>query len=254
MGLHVEALHFRYPSGVAAIRDLSLHLPPGESLGLVGANGAGKSTLLWLLTGLLLPEKGRIVLQEATGHRLSTPLRHSVGLVFQDADDQLFMPTVLEEVTFAPLNRGYAPEEAMQIAEASLTRVAAWHLRDRAPFQLSGGEKRRVSLAAVLAGEPEILLLDEPGTGLDPRGRRALMTLVAGLPQTRLLASHDLEMILALCPRSIVMDEGKIVAEGVTKELLQDERLMERTGLETPRRLLACPRCGYRTSYHPGSG
>ncbi|MBF0426444.1 MAG: ABC transporter ATP-binding protein [Magnetococcales bacterium] len=232
--LHADHLTYGYPgSSAMTIHDLSLHLAAGTSVGLIGANGAGKSTLLWLLTGLLTPQTGRVWLQEADGSTRTGPLRQAVGLLFQDADDQLFMPTVLEDVAFAPQNKGMSVMMARDLAAMHLERVGAWHLRDRAPFTLSGGEKRRVALAAVLAGEPEILLLDEPSSGLDPRGRRLFMALVADLTQSCLLASHDLGMVRALCSRVIVMHGGVVLASGETERLLGDDGLMQVAGLES---------------------
>ena len=217
---------------------MSLALKPGECVGLVGPNGAGKSTLLWHLNGLL-PEtfdgepsvfiQGRPVVKDSLPE-----IRRKVGLLFQDPNDQLFCPTVCEDVAFGPQQLGLNEAQVQQRTGAALARVEMSGFEQRAPHHLSHGQKRRVCLAGVLACEPAILVLDEPSHGLDPRGRRELMQLLRDIPITRLIATHDLELVVQLCDRVIVLDEGQIVADGPTAELLSDEELMLRHDLECP--------------------
>lgn len=243
--MEIAALRYRYPQGPLALDGVSAHIGHGESVALVGANGAGKSTLLQHLVGLLLPEQGSLTIGETPvvpgtlGH-----IRRSVGLLFQDPDDQLFMPTVLEDVAFGPLNQGIPAEQSRALALRCLEQVDAVGLGERAPYQLSGGEKRRVALAAVLANDPAILVLDEPSAGLDPYSRRQLIQLLDGFEHTKLIASHDLELVLELCPRTIMLDSGKVAADGPTAQLLGDEALLRRCRLERPASLSPCPTCG----------
>ncbi|HPA19153.1 MAG TPA: ABC transporter ATP-binding protein [Verrucomicrobiae bacterium] len=226
---------FTYPDGTEALRGVSFRIGHGESVAIVGANGAGKSTLLQHLNGYLAPTRGdvRIGGQAFTRERIAE-IRRSVGVVFQDPDDQLFMPTVFDDVAFGPLNLGVPPEEAERRAVASLDRVGMAHLRERPPHKLSAGEKRAVAIATVLALSPDVLVMDEPSSNLDPRGRRRLIELLATFEHTKIIASHDLELVVELCPRVIVLDGGLIVADGPTERLLSDEPLMLAHGLERP--------------------
>ena len=205
-------------------------------MGLVGPNGAGKTTLFLCLTGVLSPRSGKV---RVCGLDVRDPaqrrkLPEKVGIVFQNSDDQLFSTTVLDDVAFGPLNFGLEPSEARRRAEEALVQVGMAGQGRRIPFHLSGGEKRRVALAGVLAMRPEVLLLDEPSMFLDPRGRRELIALLNGLGGTKLIASHDLEMILATCRRVLVLDAGKITADGDASAVLADTSLMESHGLEVP--------------------
>lgn len=241
----VEALGHTYPDGTVALHDVSFEVTHGEAVAIVGANGAGKSTLLLHLNGILLPGRGRVVVGDLPVMRQTLPhIRRTVGTVFQDPDDQLFMPTVFDDVAFGPLNLGMPDDECRQRVRACLEQVGAWHLRDRPPHRLSGGEKRRVAVAAVLAMSPDILLLDEPTSGLDPRGRRQVIEMLRGFSHTRIVVTHDLTLALDVCARTIVLDGGGVVADGPTPAILRDSALLESCGLETPAALLPCPRCG----------
>jgi cobalt transport protein ATP-binding subunit len=232
--IRVERLSYRYPDGQPALRDVSLCVPAGRMLGVLGPNGAGKSTLLLHLNGLLRG-KGEIRLGElALTDRTLGEFRRRVGLVFQDPDDQLFMPTVYEDVAFGPRNQGLAPEEVRACVEEALATAGIPDLGARPPHHLSLGQKKRAALATVLAMRSEVLVLDEPTSGLDPRGRRELGAFLAALPQTRLMATHDLEFALSLCDRIVILDGGEVLAEGPAPELLADAELMERAGLEVP--------------------
>ena len=227
-----DNLHYRYTPEREVLRGVTLRLDHGEKVALVGANGAGKSTLMLHANGLLTPSQGRVVVgdMELTAKTLKT-IRQSVGLVFQNPDDQLFMPTVEEDVGFGPANMRLAHEEIAERTERALRAVGALDLRQRSPQQLSGGEKRRVAIATVLAMEPSILIMDEPSAGLDPRARRQMIDLVASFGHTALIATHDLDMAQALCPRTVIMVAGQVAADGQTDQILGDSALLERCGL-----------------------
>jgi cobalt/nickel transport system ATP-binding protein len=202
---------------------------------LVGANGAGKSTLLLHTNGLLMPSQGEVVMGGITLTRRTLPLvRQSVGLVFQDSDNQLFMPTVEEDVAFGPANMRLEPEEIRRRVTEALDAVGALDLREASPFRLSGGQKKRVAIATVLAMEPSVLVMDEPTSNLDPRARRQIIDLIRHFSHTTLVATHDMEMVLDLCDRTIVMKEGRIVADGSTRHVFGDLALLEECGLEQP--------------------
>jgi len=206
---------------------------------LVGPNGAGKTTLFLRLCGVLPGRPGEASVNglDPADPAQRKRLPQTVGVVFQNPDDQLFSPTVLEDVAFGPLNLGATPDEARARAGEALRAVGMADAADRVPFQLSGGEKRRAALAGVLAMRPAVLLLDEPSMFLDPRGRRELIGVIRGLPGTKLIATHDLELVLDTCPRVLVLDAGKLAADGPAEKLLADAELMERHGLEVPYRL-----------------
>lgn len=236
--MEVRDLTFRYSDGTDALRGVSFAVAPGECVGLIGPNGAGKSTLLLHLNGLL-PE--RIAGESAvyvSGERLTAgnlpAIRRQVGLLFQDPNDQLFCPTVFEDVAFGPQQFGLSQEEVGRRVGESLSRVGLQGFEKRAPHHLSGGEKRRVCLAGVLACDPSILVLDEPTGDLDPYSRRELKELLRQIPITKLIATHDLELVVELCSRVLVLDAGTIVAEGPTVPLLSDEELMLQHRLERP--------------------
>ncbi len=242
----VDALRYVYPDGTPALDGVSFSIHHGEAVGLVGANGAGKSTLLHQLAGVLLPTSGRARVGDLPVTEKTLPhVRRALGLVFQDPDDQLFMPTVADDVAFGPMNLGLAPEEVEQHVVAALERVGAAHLRRRPPHRLSGGEKRAVAIAAVLAMSPDVLVMDEPSSNLDPAARRLLIAQLRAFEHTRIVASHDLDLVLDVCSRTIVLAGGKIAADGPTAEVLADDALLERCRLERPLRLQGCPRCGH---------
>lgn len=233
--LRFDDVHYRYPNGYEALCGVSFRITHGEKVALVGANGAGKSTLLLHTNGLLMPSQGGVVLGGIALTRRTLPLvRQSVGLVFQDSDNQLFMPTVEEDVAFGPSNMRLEPEEIRRRVTEALDAVGALDLRGESPFRLSGGQKKRVAIATVLAMEPSVFVMDEPTSNLDPRARRQIIDLIRRFSHTTLIATHDMEMVLDLCDRTIVMKEGRIVADGSTRHVFGDLALLEECGLEQP--------------------
>ena len=233
--LRFDDVHYRYPNGYEALCGVSFRITHGEKVALVGANGAGKSTLLLHTNGLLIPSQGEVVMGGIKLTRRTLPLvRQSVGLVFQGSDNQLFMPTVEEDVAFGPSNMRLEPEEIRRRVTEALDAVGALHLRGASPFRLSGGQKKRVAIATVLAMEPSVLVMDEPTSNLDPRARRQIIDLIRRFSHTTLIATHDMEMVLDLCDRTIVMKEGRIVADGSTRHVFGDLALLEECGLEQP--------------------
>ncbi len=236
--LETRGLRFDYPGGRQVLAGVSLHVHAGERVGLVGPNGAGKSTLLLLLAGALVPTGGEVLLDERpVGAARLDELRRRVGLVFQHADDMLFTTAVEDDVAFGPRHLGLPPDEVERRVHDALAAVGALDLRARVPHQLSAGEKRAAAIAAALAARPDVVLLDEPTSDLDPRGRRALLGLLRDLGRTLFVASHDLELVLALCTRVLVLDGGAIVADGPPARVLADEPLMLAHGLERPHSL-----------------
>ena len=236
--LEISQLNYRYHDGTEALRNVSFTLLPGECVGLLGPNGSGKSTLLLHLNGIL-PEKNRtpgavkVLSQPITPDNLAD-IRRQVGLVFQDPDDQLFCPTVAEDVAFGPQQLGLEAAEVARRVQMALAQVGLPGFGQRTTHHLSHGEKRRVCLAGVLACAPAILVLDEPTSDLDPRGRREFKALLRQIPATKLIATHDLELVVELCSRVIVLDGGEVVADGPTYDLLGNEELMLAHGLERP--------------------
>lgn len=233
--VELRALSHAYPDGTPALRGIDLRVAAGEALAVVGANGAGKSTLLLHLNGLLPAGSGSVRIEGIELTRATLPaVRRRVGYVFQDAEDQLFMPTVQDDVAFGPLNLGLDGAEVQRRVQAALAAVGAGALAARATHRLSGGEKRAVAIAGVLAMDPAILVLDEPSAGLDPAGRRRLIELLRGLPQTRIVATHDLDLVLDLCPRVLVLHAGRVAADGAPEQVFADAELLQRCGLEPP--------------------
>ena len=233
--LRFDDVRYRYPNGYEALCGVSFCITHGEKVALVGANGAGKSTLLLHTNGLLIPSQGEVVMGGIKLTRRTLPLvRQSVGLVFQDSDNQLFMPTVEEDVAFGPSNMRLEPEEIRRRVTEALDAVGALHLRGASPFRLSGGQKKRVAIATVLSMEPSVLVMDEPTSNLDPRARRQIIDLIRRFGHTTLIATHDMEMVLDLCDRTIVMKQGRIVADGSTRHVFGDLALLEECGLEQP--------------------
>jgi cobalt/nickel transport system ATP-binding protein len=243
--LELRDLHYSYPDGFQAINGLSFSIRQGESVGIIGANGAGKSTLLMLLMGILFPSRGEIRLEEMPVTKKTLPkLREKLGMVFQDPDDQLFMTTVYDDVAFGPRNYKLDEEEVKLRVERALEMVGILHLQDRAPFKLSEGQKRAAAIASVLSMQPDILVMDEPTAALDPKSRRRLMKLLQNIGQTKIITSHDLDMVFELCERTIVLKNGVIAADGLTSEILTNAELMETCGLELPLAFQDCPLCG----------
>lgn len=243
--VEADGLRHVWPDGTVALDGVSFRITHGEAVGIVGANGAGKSTLLLHLGGALVPREGRVRVGDVpvTKTTLET-IRRAVGTVFQDPDDQLFLPTVRDDVAFGPLNLGLPPADVEERVTSALDAVDAVPLAPRAPWRLSGGEKRRVAIATVLAMSPDVLVLDEPSSGLDPRSRREVIGLLRAFRHTRIVATHDLDLVLDVCERTIFLDRGKVAADGPTARLLADEELLARCRLEKPLSLRPCPRCG----------
>jgi cobalt/nickel transport system ATP-binding protein len=229
-------LSYAYPEGARALDGVTFRVAAGESVGLVGPNGAGKTSLFLCLSGVLAAQGGtlRVAGLDLRDGAQRRQLPAHVGIVFQNSDDQLFNATVFDDVAFGPLNLGLPPDEVRRRVAEALERVGITGQEQRVPFHLSGGEKRRVALAGVLAMRPSILLLDEPSMYLDPRGRRELIALISTLGGTQMIASHDLEMILRTCERTLLLDHGKLIADGPTRTLLANAPLMEEHGLEVP--------------------
>lgn len=239
--IQATELRFGYGDGEDALKGVSFTVAEGECVGIVGPNGAGKSTLLLHLNGIIPDPPENPPAVWVTGRPITRQnlheIRREVGLLFQDPDDQLFCPTVFEDVAFGPIQFGLPASELDSLVRESLARVRLTGFEKRSPHHLSLGEKRRVCLAGLLACRPSILVLDEPTSNLDPRGRRELTELLKTMPATRIIASHDLDMIVALCARVVVLDQGAVVAVGPTAEILGDEELMVAHGLEKPHSL-----------------
>ena len=233
--LLVEDVAFAYPDGHQALFGVDLRIEPGERVALLGPNGAGKTTLVLHLNGILRPGRGAISVAGLPVTKANLrEIRSRVGIVFQDPDDQLFMPTVGEDVAFGPRNLGLPEEEVAARVAAALEQVGMTGYADRPPHHLSFGQRRRVAVATVLSMHPEVLVLDEPSSNLDPAGRRELAEVLEALPVTLLMVTHDLPYAMQLCPRSVVLDGGAVVADGRTRDLLADQELLAAHRLELP--------------------
>lgn len=233
--VEVRDLSFAYPDGTQALKGVSFRIEHGEAVAIVGGNGAGKSTLLLHLNGYLPTVRGEVRIGDTIVTRATAVLaRRAVGMVFQDPDDQLFMPTVAEDVAFGPLNTGLPPDQVESRVASALERVGMTQVRGRPPYRLSAGEKRAVAIATVLAMSPDILVMDEPSANLDPRARRRLIGLLRSFEHTKIIATHDLELVVEVCSRVIVLDGGQVIADGPAKDVLADEALMLAHGLERP--------------------
>jgi cobalt transport protein ATP-binding subunit len=231
----VKGLSFAYPDGRVALRDVSLVIHPCEKVALVGPNGAGKSTLILHLNGLLTGSNGRVRVcdLDVTKENLRR-VRAMVGLVFQSPDDQLFSPRVYDDVAFGPIYQGLPPESVDDRVGEALAAVHMEAYAGRVSHHLSMGEKKRIAIATVLSMQPEVLVLDEPTAGLDPRARRSLINLLRELPLTMLVSTHDMLLVRELFPRMVILDEGRVVADGPTESLMADAELLEAHGLEKP--------------------
>ena len=230
--ISIENLKYTYHDGTPALKGVSLDISRGESVGLIGPNGAGKTTLLLHLNGILMSKNGivKILGMEARKENIKA-IRKDVGLVFQDPDDQLFMPTVFDDVAFGPINMDCAEGEVRERVAKALKWVHMEDCEQRSPQHLSIGEKRRIAVATILSMSPEILVIDEPTANLDPRAKWELAKLLKGFPMTKIVASHDLDIITVLCGRTIVLDGGKIVADDATPSIMSNTALLERHGL-----------------------
>ncbi len=233
--LDVQGLAYRYPDGHQALFGVDLTVQPGERVALLGPNGAGKTTLVLHLNGILSGGLGSVTVDGLAVEKANVrEVRRRVGIIFQDPDDQLFMPTVRQDVAFGPANLGVKGAELSERVERALAAVDMEDFADRPPHHLSFGQRRRVAVATVLAMEPTILVLDEPSSNLDPAARREFAEVVQRLALTTLMVTHDLPYALELCPRSVIMNEGRIVADGPTRDILADDALMKANRLELP--------------------
>lgn len=242
--VEVKNLKYTYPDTTPALEDVSFRIQHGESVAIVGANGAGKSTLLLHLNGYMTPTEGQVRIGDfpLTKDTLQD-VRRTVGMVFQDPDDQLFMSTVYDDVAFGPLNLGLPLEEIHTRVLQALDTVGMTELKDRPPHRLSAGQKRRVAIATVLSMGPDILVMDEPTSGLDPQARRQLIAMLKDFKHSKIIATHDLDMVLDLCERTIIIHNGRIKADGPTLDIFKNEKILLESHLEKPLRLQACPIC-----------
>ena len=233
--IEFQNVDFSYEKDRKVLHDMSFSIGRGESVGLIGANGAGKSTIMKLLLGLLGPDSGKVLIDgiEVKKDTLGD-IRAKLGFVLQNSDNQMFMPTVYEDMIFGPLNYGLSREEVDRRVDEVLGRLGLEYLKNRYNHKISGGEKRMAAIATILAMEPEAILMDEPTSALDPYNRRIVINTIKGLPQTRLIASHDLDMILDTCDRVILISGGRIAADGPVREILTDRELLEANRMELP--------------------
>ena len=242
--VEVRNLHFSYPDGHEALKDISFTIFHGESVGIIGVNGAGKSTILMLLMGILFPDSGEVLIGDVHLTKKTLPMiRQRVGMVFQNPDDQLFMTNIYDDVAFGPRNYKLDEKEVESRVMGALELVGISELKNRAPFRLSGGEKRAASIACVLSMQPDVLIMDEPTSALDPKARRRVISLLNSFTHTKIITSHDLDLVLETCQRVIVVKNGKITADGATNEILTNSELLDSCGLELPLSIQDCPIC-----------
>lgn len=239
--IEIKNLSYSYPDGTPALKSIDLNVSEGDTLGIVGPNGAGKSTLLLHLNGILKANGNIKVLGSELNEKNLKPIRSKVGMVFQDPDNQLFMPTVFEDVAFGPLNMGFSKDEVKAVVRKALEKVDMLDAIGRISHHLSFGEKKRIAIATVLSMNPEILVLDEPTSNLDPKHRRELMKFLKDLDITKIIATHDLEMVLDICSRVVLIDNGAVIASGDTAEILSNKTLLESHSLEVPLSILYSP-------------
>lgn len=237
--IEVDNIHYKYPDGYRAIKDVSFYVREGEKLGIIGANGAGKSTMLKLLTGILIAENGRIIVNDILLNKKNLKeIRRKVGFVFQESDNQLFMNTVYNDIAFG-LRSGKLDEENINLKiDKILEEIKIERLRNKQIYKLSGGEKKVVAIAGIIVMNPEIILMDEVTASLDPKSRRTVINLITDLKETIVIASHDLDMILDVCDRVLVFSNGEIIQEGSSYSILSNEKIMEESNLELPLSLI----------------
>lgn len=233
--IELKNVMFHYPDGTPALNGVSFRILHGESVGIVGPNGAGKTTLIMQLNGQMLPSSGDVLIGEVPLTKSTRQeVRRKVGVVFQNPDEQLFMPTVYDDVAFGPVNLGLSGDAVRERVMGSLREVGFEHLAQRPPHRLSGGQKKAVAIAGVIAMDPAILVMDEPSANLDPKSRRHLIGILNTFKHTKIIASHDLDLILDVCERCVVLNNGIIHADGASRDILFDEDLMRRNDLELP--------------------
>jgi cobalt/nickel transport system ATP-binding protein len=233
--IEFKDVFFHYPDGTEALKGVTFRITHGESVGIVGANGSGKSTLIQHMNGCLLPTKGTVTIGDlALTAKTRKEIRKKVGIIFQNPDDQLFMPTVFDDVAFGPLNLGLDEVHVRGRVDKALAMVNGLALRDKPPHHLSGGQKSSVAIASVISMEPDILALDEPAANLDPRSRRSLIVFLKTFTHSKMIASHDLDLILDVCERCLVIGNGTVVADGPSAVILSNRELLEANSLELP--------------------
>lgn len=239
--ISVRNLSFTYPDGTHALRDISFTISDFESVGIIGANGAGKSTLINHLNGFFLPQVGEISVSNIHLTKKNLELiRKKVGIVFQNPDDQLFTSRIYDDIAFGPENLGLHESEIEKIVEQQLRDLHLWELRDKPPSHLSHGQKRFCAIASILVMNPEIIIMDEPSSDLDPKNRRKLISLIKNLNATKLIISHDLDFIWETCSRVLLISDGQIVADQASKEILKNKTILEQHSLELPLRFQNC--------------
>lgn len=233
--IDVENVSFGYEKGKEILKEISLHAAENDSIGIIGANGVGKSTFLKMLVGLNLDFTGSIRVEEIpVEKRTLAQIRSKIGYVFQDSDSQLFMNTAYEDIAFAPRNYGLPEQEVEKRVEQALRMTGIGYLKEKQIYKMSGGEKKLVSIATILSMMPDIILMDEPSIALDPRNRRNLIYILNSFGHLKIIASHDLDLILDTCERTVLMADGRVVKDGCTEEILTDQELLEENGLELP--------------------
>ena len=235
--IDLEQVSFGYEKEQTILKNISFSVKEHETVGLIGANGAGKSTLLKLIVGLYLNFSGSIRVEDIpVEKRTLSKIRERIGYVFQDSESQLFMPTVYEDVAFAPRNYGLSEEEVDRRVKEALEAVQIMHLKDKPIYKMSGGEKKLASIATILSMTPDIILMDEPTIALDPKNRRNLIQILNQFEHLKIIASHDLDMVLDTCSRVILLADGQIIADGKTEDILTNQKLLEENSLELPLR------------------
>jgi len=241
---------YSYPNGIQAIKNVSLKITHSESVGIIGANGAGKSTLLLLLLGILKPDNGEIRIGDIKLTQKNIQIfRQKIGMVFQNPDDQLFMPTVYDDIAFGPRNYFMDENEIERFVDNAMKITNIEHLKNRIAYQLSPGEKRLVAIASVLSMNPDILLMDEPTSFLDPQARRKIINLINSFQHTKIITSHDLDLILETCERTIILNEGKLIVDDKTTNILNNKDLLISNKLDLPLSLSKCSACYYKLKF-----